>query len=67
MFVISVRAMEWGAIPRESVTVKPERDKSDTWRASFLPPEPGMDRAVAMIRTPASGVRLLFYRKRGVK
>jgi len=33
--------MEWGASPRESVTVKPGRDKSDTCRISNLLPKPG--------------------------
>jgi hypothetical protein len=67
MFVISVRAMEWGAIPRESVTVKPERDKSDTWRTSFLPPEPGMDHAMADDPHSCYGGAVLFYGERGEK
>ena len=47
---------EWGAIPHESVTVKPERDKSDTYRTRRPPAETGMrDRVFVPQRLPEGG------------
>ena len=53
---------EWGASPRESVTVKPERDKSDTCRNRKPPAETGMrSRVVCRVVLPTEGDAVFVF------
>jgi len=51
------RRGEWGAKPRESVTVKPERDKSGHLVDPLSPPEPEAERFFQTFRGKSVLVR----------